>query len=93
MPNKFFNLIESYNFLWSDFSQRLQDLSPQNSYRKFFNMVLENKNNPVWRLESRLNDEAKIFEKELSRGSWLLETIVTAAFDSIELEKERGIVI
>lgn len=42
-------------------------------------MILENKKKPIWWLESRSADEAKLIEKQFAGGLWILETIVTAA--------------
>ncbi len=79
LPKKLFNLIETYNFKWSEFELELSGLNKENFYRKFFTIILENKKNPTWWLESRALDEAKIIEKNLNKGLWVLETIVTVA--------------
>ncbi|MCE1243940.1 MAG: MotA/TolQ/ExbB proton channel family protein [Oryzomicrobium sp.] len=41
--------------------------------------MVANRGQPAWWVESRAGDEAQIIEKTLSRGLWVLETIVTAA--------------
>ena len=79
LPKNLFDLIETYNFKWSEFESRLSKLSDKNFYRRFFDIILQNKNNPIWWLESRSIDEAKIIEKKLNSGLWILETIITAA--------------
>jgi biopolymer transport protein ExbB len=40
---------------------------------------MENRQKPAWWVESRAGDEAQLIEKALSRGLWVLETVVTAA--------------
>lgn len=79
LPKKLFDLIETYNFKWNEFEAELSKLSNKNFYQNFFAVILKNKNNPIWWLESRAIDEAKIIEKNLNRGLWVLETIVTVA--------------
>jgi biopolymer transport protein ExbB len=44
-----------------------------------FRVIAENRGKPAWWVESRAEDEAGSIEKVLSRGLWVLETIVTAA--------------
>ncbi len=79
LPNKIYDLIESYSFNWSEFEQELNKLPQNNLYRKFFEVVLQNKKSPLWWLESRMLDEAKTVEKKLNRSLWILETIITVA--------------
>ncbi len=57
----------------------LSRLEARNIYRQFFLVILQNKNQPIWWLESRAADEAKLIEKNLAQGLWILETITTAA--------------
>lgn len=40
---------------------------------------MDNRDKPIWWLESRANDEAQLIEKGMGRGIWVLETIVTGA--------------
>jgi biopolymer transport protein ExbB len=79
LPKKLYDLIETYNFKLNEFEAELSKLSKDNFYRKFFIIILENKKTPIWWLESRAQDEAKIFEKNINRNLWILETITTAA--------------
>lgn len=79
LPKATLQLIETYDFDWSQLESALQKLSPENSYRKFFDVILTNKTRPIWWLESRALDEASLIEKRLISGMWILETIVTAA--------------
>lgn len=41
--------------------------------------VFEDSGVPLWRIESRAESQAARIERDMSRGLWLLETIVTAA--------------
>ena len=79
LPKDFLELIETYGFSWQEFEQKLEKLSSQNHYRRFFTVILKNKSKPSWWLESRAEDEAKLIEKSLAGGLWILETIVTVA--------------
>jgi biopolymer transport protein ExbB len=79
LPKNLFDLIETYDFKWNEFEALLSSLATENIYRKFFSVILQNKKQPIWWLESRAADEAKLIEKNLSSGLWVLETIITAA--------------
>jgi len=79
LPKNLRDLIETYDFSWTALEAELSRLAPQNSYRKFFEIILQNKKRPIWWLESRAADEAKTIEKKLSQSLWILETITTAA--------------
>jgi len=79
LPKKLRDIIETYDFSWSELEAELSRLATENSYRKFFIVILQNKKRPIWWLESRAADEAKIIEKNLSKSLWILETIVTVA--------------
>ena len=79
LPTALLEFIETYDFSWQDLERRLAELSPQNYFQRFFRVVMENRLKPAWWVESRAGDEAQLIEKTLSRGLWVLETIVTAA--------------
>jgi biopolymer transport protein ExbB len=79
LPNKLRDLIETYNFSWSDLEEELKKLPEENCYKKFFDVILQNKGRPIWWLESRAQDEAKLIEKKLTSTLWVLETITTVA--------------
>ena len=78
-PANLRRLIATSNFSWSELQDQLQKVQPTNIYRNFFEIILKNRSQPIWWLESRGNDEAKIIEKKLDSALWILETIVTAA--------------
>jgi biopolymer transport protein ExbB len=79
LPKKLRDIIETYDFSWQQLEAELARLGKENSYRNFFEIILQNKKRPIWWLESRAADEAKIIEKKLSQSLWVLETITTAA--------------
>lgn len=79
LPGNFINLVETYNFSWADLERQVERLEPRNYFGRFFRVILDNRNKPSWWVESRAGDEAQLIEKALSRGLWILETIVTAA--------------
>jgi biopolymer transport protein ExbB len=79
LPHELLALIETYNFNWSEFEKKLAQLPEKNCYRRFFGLIAENKKNAIWWLESRAGDEAKLIEKKLNSGLWILETIITAS--------------
>lgn len=72
-------LVETYRFAWTELEQQMASLIPGNYFGRFFQIILDNRTNPAWWVESRAADEAQLIEKSLSRGLWVLETIVTAA--------------
>lgn len=79
LPQTLYNLVETYAFTWEKIEQELAALVPDNYYGRFCRVVVENRDKPVWWLESRAGDEAQVIEKGMSRGLWVLETIVTGA--------------
>lgn len=79
LPQPLLELIETYDFSWSDLERHLASLDRRSYFPRFFRVVMDNREKPVWWLESRAGDEAQLIEKALSRGLWVLETIVTAA--------------
>ena len=79
LPGTLLELVETYDFPWSDLEQQLTGLDQRNYFQRFFRVAMDNFGKPVWWVESRASDEAQLIEKALSRGLWVLETIVTAA--------------
>lgn len=90
IPHQLVDLIEKYNFDWNLLKNNLKQLPTQNCYRQFFEIIVDiqdqkpspkqiNQEIPVWWIESRTNDQAKIIEKKLNSSLWLLETIITAS--------------
>ncbi|HYA19812.1 MAG TPA: MotA/TolQ/ExbB proton channel family protein [Burkholderiales bacterium] len=79
LPADLLGLVETYNFAWSDLARRLSALGPRNYFGRFFQVILANRAQPSWWVESRAGDEAQQIEKSLARGLWVLETTVTAA--------------
>ena len=79
LPGPLLELVEAYDFSWSDLDRRMAGLDRRNYFLRFFRVVTKNRGKPVWWVESRASNEAQLIEKALSRGLWVLETIVTAA--------------
>jgi biopolymer transport protein ExbB len=79
LPQSIITLVETYGFTWEKLEQDLATVTPQNYYARFTRIVLENRDKPVWWVESRASDEAQLIEVGMSRGLWVLETIVTGA--------------
>ncbi len=79
LPKTLFILVETYAFAWDKLEQELAALPPENYYARFFRVVTDNLDKPVWWLESRAGDEAQLIEEGMGRGMWVLETIVTGA--------------
>lgn len=79
LPQSLLILVETYGFNWDALETQLKNLPAENSYRKFLTVILQNKKRPTWWIESRANDEAKLIEKKLASGLWILETVITAA--------------
>jgi len=72
-------LTETYSFSWMDLDEQMKSLASGSYYGRFFQVIIANRVNPAWWVESRAADEAQLIEKALHRGLWVLETIVTAA--------------
>jgi len=72
-------VVETYSFTWAELDQQMASLVQENYFRRFIQTILDNRANPAWWVESRAADEAQLIENALSRGLWVLETIVTAA--------------
>jgi biopolymer transport protein ExbB len=79
LPPGLLEMIETYNFSWSTLQKEVEALAPRNYFRRFFTVIVLNRQQPSWWIESRAGDEAQQIEKALGRGLWLLETTVTAA--------------
>ncbi|MES2677847.1 MAG: MotA/TolQ/ExbB proton channel family protein [Pseudomonadota bacterium] len=79
LPENIALTIETFGFDWTSLEQQLHKLPKQNFYRRFFSVIISNKNKPAWWVESRAGDEAKIIEQKFKQGLWALETIITAA--------------
>jgi len=79
LPLPIMELVETYDFAWRELQEKLDRLAPRNHFRRFFLVIVSNRQQPPWWVESRAGDEAQQIEKALSRGLWALETTVTAA--------------
>jgi len=79
LPKALLNLVETYGFAWEEMEQELNAIAPGNYFVRFSRIVMDNRDKPLWWIESRASDEAQLIEKGMSRGMWVLETIVTGA--------------
>ncbi|NNM82581.1 MAG: MotA/TolQ/ExbB proton channel family protein [Burkholderiales bacterium] len=79
LPQDTMKLVETYGFSWDELEKRISSMDGRHYFGRFFGMILENRKKPVWWVESRAADEAQVIEKSMSRGLWVLETVVTAA--------------
>ncbi len=79
LPQEMLALVETYGFAWKDLELQLQSLPEAHHYRRFFTVIMENRQHPSWWVESRAADEAQVIEYRMGRRLWVLETIVTAA--------------
>jgi biopolymer transport protein ExbB len=73
------DLVETFGFSWKTLEQKVSALNKRHYFRRFFGVVIGNRERPVWWTESRAADEAQLIETSLARRLWVLETIVTAA--------------
>ena len=78
-PAELVQLMQKYDFSWDQFEVHLAKVSDKNLFKSFFRVILENKTSPLWWIESRAEDEAKITEANLSKHIWIVETTITAA--------------
>jgi len=83
IPQDLTNIIEKYKFDWQLLKDNLEKLPIENCYRKFFSIIIEahqqSEEIPIWWIESRAGDEAKVIEKKLNSNLWILETIITTS--------------
>src|SRR3989442_15168105 len=79
LPGTLRALIETPDFAWDDLERQLPAVGPRNAFGRFVQVIATNRGQPVWWVESRAGEEAGHIEQVLSRGLWVLETIVTAA--------------
>lgn len=79
LPENILQLVETYGFSWSDLEKHVVSLDAKHYFARFFKPILENRKKPAWWVESRAGDAAQLIEKSMSRGLWVLETVVTAA--------------
>ena len=75
----FSRLLEDECSDWADLEEEMGSLRPGSYFARFFGVILANRAQPPWWVESRAAKEARLIEKALKRGLWVLETIVTAA--------------
>ena len=79
IPPAIVELVETYRFSWLELEQKVVSMDRRHYFVRFFKPILENREKPSWWVESRAADEAQLIEKSMSRGLWVLETVVTAA--------------
>ena len=79
LPASLLRMLDTYGFEWEEVGRRVGRMDPRNYFSRFFRVILENRKQAVWWVESRAAEEAGLIEKSLGRWLWVLETIVTAA--------------
>jgi len=79
LPKAVFSLLETNSFAWPDLERQLSRLGSRHYLGRFFRLILENRAKPIWWIESRAEQEGRLIDQALSRGFWVLETVVTAA--------------
>jgi biopolymer transport protein ExbB len=79
LPASLMRVVETYGFAWEDVEQHVTDLGRRNYFGQFVRVILDNRKQPTWWVESRAAEEATLIEQSLGRWLWILETIVTAA--------------
>jgi biopolymer transport protein ExbB len=63
----------------STVEERLDRLAPQHAFRRMAAPWFADSDSPLWLREASAQSIASRIEREMGRGLWLLETIVTAA--------------
>jgi biopolymer transport protein ExbB len=79
LPSALREAAEALDFNWHTVEEQIKALAPHNAFRRFLGTIVDNRNRPVWWIESHADDEAGRIDKALSRGLWVLETVVTGA--------------
>jgi len=64
---------------WADLEHEMGSFKRGSYFARFFGVILTNRTQPPWWVESRVAKEARLIEKSLKRGLWVLETVVTGA--------------
>ncbi|MFM0403616.1 MotA/TolQ/ExbB proton channel family protein [Paraburkholderia aspalathi] len=62
-----------------DWAGRLKDVSSQNAFRRMSAQWAPDPSVPLWLREAKAQSVAAQIERDMSKGFWVLETIVTAA--------------
>jgi biopolymer transport protein ExbB len=62
-----------------DWAGRLKDASSQNAFRRMNAPWVPDPSVPLWLREAKAQSVASQIERDMSKGFWVLETIVTAA--------------
>ncbi|CAE6711491.1 MULTISPECIES: MotA/TolQ/ExbB proton channel family protein [Paraburkholderia] len=62
-----------------DWAGRLKDVSSQNAFRRMSAPWAPDPSVPLWLREAKAQSVAAQIERDMSKGFWVLETIVTAA--------------
>ena len=67
--------------LWRFAGERARDTGtvPQRHVAQRLSAILDDGMKPLWHMEAKVEAAAQRIERDMSRGLWLLETIVTAA--------------
>jgi biopolymer transport protein ExbB len=78
-PGLLVERLETLDVSLSDLDRESAGLDRRNYLLRFIEVVIANRAKPVWWIEMVAGNEAQLIEKALSRGLWVLETIVTAA--------------
>lgn len=69
----------SSNGASADLESRLSSTPPQNAFRRMNAPWLATASVPIWLREAQAQSIASQIERDMSKGFWVLETIVTAA--------------
>ena len=51
LPGPMLELVETYDFSWSDLEQQLTGINRGNYFKRFFREVMDNRGKPVWWVE------------------------------------------
>ncbi len=79
LPASLLVRLEARPLDWVALEQDLMGLGPEHPVATFLLAVLDVRHQPSWYRESRTQEAVSDLEGELTRGLWLLETLVTAA--------------
>ena len=79
LPGSMEALLDGDRSGWSDLEREMEAAHAGGYFARFFGVILANRAQPPWWVESRAAREARLIEKSLKRGLWVLETVVTGA--------------
>lgn len=78
-PRGLVRLLGQSEFAWRDVATLLETAPAHGDYVDFFQVIVDQADQPIWWIEARAAERAAETEGRLDQGLWILETVTTAA--------------